>query len=33
MLKVVILGKGNKRRVTDIKEVDSEEGVPLIYWL
>ena len=26
---MVVLGKGGKRRVTDVKEVDGEGGVPL----
>ena len=26
---MVVLGKGGKRQVTDVKEVDGEGGVPL----
>ena len=28
-----MLNKGNKRRVTDIKEVDGEGGAPLTFFL
>ena len=30
---MVVLGKGGKRRVTDVKEVDGEGGVPLTNYL